>query len=388
MPSRPFDRALFALWIGFMTAQSFRGMFAADDPRIFRWVLLYAGLGVLFVLVNYRRRYFPFPTPRTTCLLILWATTISYVAYLAQGVYYDITLGPAGRFLSQDWAWAGSAIAVFPTVVGVPAALLLAKDDAPLARALAWVTAALMVVVAFYFQSRISWFAMLAYAPFAFRFLHVRQMLAAAALIAASFTFVMGTRTDEAISFVEELVGTSQALWAPTDSDVGRSLQIRAGIDTITQGPMTFLIGTGVYVHRYAIVPAIERLFDEFMPKQTFAIPGSRDDTGKGLTIFRTTGFTALLIDTGIIGILWFALLAGLCIIRLLMQRTAVAWLLAVPVVVSCGWLLANNILEVVLFYLLLMPGGLAQQLALGASSPQPAPGRAPAFAPPQAVHA
>jgi hypothetical protein len=34
------------------------------------------------------------------------------------------------------------------------------------------------------------------------------------------------------------------------------------------------------------------------------------------------------------------------------------------PVVVACGWLLANNILEVMLFYMMVMPGGLLQRLA------------------------
>ena len=37
-------------------------------------------------------------------------------------------MGSHGRFLSQDYIWSGSAYAVFPTLVAVPAAILLLRD--------------------------------------------------------------------------------------------------------------------------------------------------------------------------------------------------------------------------------------------------------------------
>jgi hypothetical protein len=39
-------------------------------------------------------------------------------------------------------------------------------------------------------------------------------------------------------------------------------------------------------------------------------------------------------------------------------------YILAIPVVVAFFWLLSNNTLDVMLLYMMVMPGGLLQQLA------------------------
>lgn len=364
VPARPVDRLVFGAWSAFMVLQSIRGIFATDDPRVMRWVLLYGSLWLMFAVVNYRNRYFPFPRPRTALLLILWSTFVSYVAYLGQGVYYDSELGTYGRFLSQDYVWAGSAVAVFPTLVGLPAALLLAGDDSRRVRLLVWATVVLMIAVAFYFQSRISWFVMAAFVPFGWRVVRVRQFVAAFALFVVLFAVFMPNPVEDAAGFADELIQTAGALWDPAPSDVGRTLQLKAGVMTVLEDPVTMFVGTGIYAHRFAIVPAIVRLFEEFLPEQNFIMPGTRIDAGLGLTIFRTTGFTAMLIDTGVLGLLWFAALFALCGARVLAIRSSARFILAVPVVVAFGWLLSNNTLEVMLLYVLIMPGGLLQRLA------------------------
>ena len=358
------DRFLFSIWTVYMIAQSVIGIYATDDPRVIRWVILYVMVGLVFAIAVYRRRYFPFPTARTACLLILWATAATYLAYLGQGYYYQQSLGRFGRFLSQDYIWAGSAYAVFPTLLAIPAALLLANDPSLRTRCLVWLNVALMVAVAFYFESRMSWFMFAAFVPVAWRVVRVRQVIAAFALCTVMYASYIPDPLQNAGAFVGELVGTSQALWNPSDSDVGRTLQVRAALMTATRDPKTFLVGAGVYEHRYAIVPAITALIDEFLPAQTFVVPGARDDSGLGLTLFRTTGFAALLIDTGIIGLLMFTTLAGLCAVHILRLPTASRFILVVPLGVALLWLLSNNILDIMLLYLLIMPSGVLQELA------------------------
>jgi hypothetical protein len=390
------DRFLFMAWIVYMIAQSIVGIFATDDPRVMRWVLLYAGLGLLFLVVNFRRQFFPFPSVATVCALIMWSTVVSYVAYLGQGMYSDYTLGQYGRFLSQDMVWVGSAVAVFPTIIAIPAALLALREGTIRASVLAWITIVLSIAVAFFFQSRISWFVMAAFAPVAWRVVAPRQVAAAAVLVVVMFAVFVPNPLKNAGGFTMELVQTSQALWAPSNSDVGRTLQLKAGVLTILRDPQTFFFGTGVYGHRFAIIPTIVGLFDEFLPAQDFAIAGARNDTGLGLQIFRTTGFTALLIDTGVIGISLFTALFVLCAWRVLSSRSAAKYVLTIPLLVAFFWLLSNNILDVMLMYLMLMPGGLLHRLAeqterdgeraaaMATPALRPSPARLAPFAVPQ----
>src|SRR5437762_2318851 len=103
------ERLLFLGWSTYMIAQSCVGIFVNDDPRILRWLLLYSMLGATYVIVRSARASFPFPGLRRASMIIVVSTFVAYAAYLGQGMYFDADLGLHGRFLSQDYVWAGSA---------------------------------------------------------------------------------------------------------------------------------------------------------------------------------------------------------------------------------------------------------------------------------------
>ena len=163
--------------------------------------------------------------------------------------------------------------------------------------------------------------------------------------------------------FTNSMLESTQVLWAPGKSDVSRYVQFKAGFMTITDNLALFLFGGGVYSHRFLIIPHIEYLYARYLPEQSFLIPGSRDDTGSGLTIFRTTGFTALLIDSGMIGMILFTANFMLVAWKLLKGKSPNRNTLLVVLLMAYAWLISNNIVDMMMLYLLIMPRGLIEQL-------------------------
>src|SRR5207248_1333849 len=147
------QRNAYLLFIGYMLLQSFVGIVVNDDMRLVRWVVFYGMLGVLSSIVYYRNNEFPFPSARSTALIVMISGLVYYTAYLVQGVIEEAILGQWGRYLTQDYVWSGSAYAVFPTLVATPAALYLMNDGARWVRTLAWGAIAQMMVVAWYYDS-------------------------------------------------------------------------------------------------------------------------------------------------------------------------------------------------------------------------------------------
>jgi len=296
----------FNLWIGYMLMESVVGVIYNDDLRIIRWILFYAMFGIIGAIVYYRGNEFPFPSFKGTSLIIVITTVILYIGYLGQGMYFDSVLGLYGRYLSQDMIWAGSAYAVFPTLVAAPAAFYLVNDPAVRVRILAWSLIAITMGVAFYFSSRITWLVLAGCFVVFVRKFKVKAAIAITITFFVIFSVFM-TRPEESFSaFVEDVFQASQAIWSPGESDINRNLQLRAGLMRVTDNPKTFLIGDGIYSHRFTVIPYVEKLYRLYLPDlRVHLIPGTRDDT-VGLTIFHTVGFTALLIDTGLIGMLLF----------------------------------------------------------------------------------
>src|SRR5204863_6173131 len=119
-------------------------------------------------------------------------------------------------------------------------------------------TVAIAMSVAFYFDSRVSWMTFFGYTAIiaGTRLLRLRDLIAGCLVFGLLFAAFMPDPTENLAAFADELVQTSEALWNPSKSDVGRNLQWKAGWMTLTRSATTFLIGTGVYSHRFAILPA------------------------------------------------------------------------------------------------------------------------------------
>ncbi|MBI2187968.1 MAG: hypothetical protein HYU37_12765 [Acidobacteria bacterium] len=348
-PAPRTDTALFVTWALLMAVQSVRGMLAEGDPRIARWIAMYLALAALaWVLSRYR-----VAPLRNRYAVVVGATVAVYTAYLAAGAYWEATVAPGARFFAQGYVWAGTAGAVFPTVVAFPAALLLAERQRGWMRALGVAGLLVIAAVAWYYDSRYSWLVMGGYVVL---WLTNRLwMLAGTVAVAASFVLVtgMGLTASDAVDYV---------------SDQTRTLQFEIARDAIADDWTLAAIGAGVYTHRTILPPYAQRAFDRYVSDETLNgmwldYEGQPIARGFGGT-YRTTGLPAFFIDTGILGI---GLLAVLFILRAVALARSTAsdrrlWLAALAF--GGAAMLLLNPIDLVLFYLLIMPDGLLDELA------------------------
>jgi len=536
---------IFITWSLYMIVQSVAGVIINNDLRIFKWAMFYCMILFLFILLTFFRNKFIFPEYKKLLLIIIITSQLVFTAYLVQGFIFDSLLGLSGRYLTQDWLWSGSAYAVFPTLIALPACLLsLDEERSRLLKTMSWVLIYTMMMVYFYFESRIGWLAffgiLLTYLcnfnfkmfktslknffiitlMFGFTFLifksninrlfslyliPVNELVNTTLKSSESNEIVLGCNivikdikkrmliTDERlaqkdlnkpeiiknlrlekqfldtylifinvkkvrfeifqlnrdissknwdsfdkqtsfnnknltliqkkkelkvleeklknfkknhdnyvlfkdwlekkeydVSFLEkkeifmiftlnlintnnfgfwrDLTNATIVLVDPKGSDVNRQLQYKAGLLRLTDNVKTFFIGDGFLSHRYTILPHIKKLYSKNKDLMTESlIKGTRVDDSD-IKIFRTTGFIALLLDTGLIGMILFMLLFitsmfkiyqinQLSLLRMLLfNRTLV--FIVLPFI-CFSWFLPINITDLSLAYILIIPNGL-----------------------------
>lgn len=364
-------RLVFRVFIIYLVCQSVIGIVTTGDARNIRWLLLYVLVGVVSNIAS-RYREFEFPDPRTAWTLILCTTALYDALYIAQGVYGQIMFpepglwGEPGRFRVQNYLWTGPALAVLPTLLGMPAALCLMHDRSRRIRTLAWLVVLMSIVVAYYFDSRLAWSVVLSSMVISLRRLRLKRVLLGMAIAAVVLGVLAEHPVADAKSVIVTLYETSQMLWKPNDSDIGRNIDFKVAWMAIGESPLTFLIGHGIGSHKTVAIPYLEEMFRRDLPAilQWEVISGSPNDPDNKLVVYRTTAFTALLVDTGVIGMMLFTACFVLLTRRLLTEATRERPLLILCVVLAFIWIIAVNVLDTVLFYLILMPDGILFRLS------------------------
>lgn len=347
---------VFVLLMGYLMLQSVIGMVVNEDWRIVRYALLYLMMGVLYWIVQRRGGDFPFPSHRRLLYILAVTTSFYLCMFVGQGIWGERVHGPLGRFTPQEYIWAGSAAAVFPILVGVPAAGMLLLRGALLRdRVLAWLTILATMVAGFYFYSRMTWFVTITILATVLRRLSPFRVAFLAVFFFGAFCFW----SDETMGdLLGDLFNTSQMMWAPSETDgKSRLLQLSAGFYTMSSDLRTFFIGNGFYSNRYMIVPGVRELLSKYPTWSDYVDTAFVGDIE--LEIVRTTGLPALMIDTGIVGLGLLAANLLFIMQKVLRSRSSVAMMLAMLPLMAVLWLCVSNTLDLVLFYILLMPNGL-----------------------------
>jgi uncharacterized membrane protein len=119
-------------------------------------------------------------------------------------------------------------------------------------------------------------------------------------------------------------------------------------------------VGDGIYSHKTTIIPALQKLY-ESVPAAPITIKSQelRDDAFQ-----RTTAFSALLIDTGVIGMLSLIMLFIFTAHKILSQKGPHRVVLLTTLFLTFTWQFSINMTGIFLFYLLFMPCGLIEQLS------------------------
>lgn len=378
--SNPAHKFVFFLWVFYMVMESIIGIMVNSDLRIIRWILFYIELGLLSSILYYRSREFPFPPVRQFSIVVLITTVIYYIAYLAHGMIIESMLGigtlgrVAAQYLTEGFLWSGSAMAIFPTLIAMASAIFLMNDSSFKVRMLALFSMFLMMFVGFYYDSRLSWVIIFAMCLVSFKRFRLTKLIKIIVLFGLMFHIFMPNNPIG--KFLYTIFEGTQTLWHAGESGMGRKLQFEAGLLRLTDNQRTFLIGDGIYSHRFTINPHVNELYRKYIPeKLKFNVPSyekirAAQDVGPGgTTIFRTTAFTALVIDTGIIGMTLFYLNYIFTGLKLIKQKSTQRIILLTILFLAFMWLFNNNISEVVFLYILIMPRGLLEQLST-ASSP------------------
>jgi len=358
------EKAVFILWALYMTVHSMIGMIVLHDIRIMRWLIFFTMLALLMVLV--RRKDFAPPSFRQISILILFGAFMNFSLYLAQGLYFEkiLKMGTYGRFENQDYFWSGSAYAMFPILLGLPAALFLIRDHSRRVRIWAWLTIFLSLVTSYYFQSRVGFGAIVLFLVLGYRQIGFKRFSVAFLLFLLVF-FVSSKRPfQEAGYYVSQLIDSTQVLTNSSDnSNKFRNLMLKASVLTAADNWITLFTGSGFYTHRYLIVPHMRELQNKFVQKEYIrtSLLGRR---GKPLsteigTIYRTSTFPALLIDTGLFGLILFSANFLLLGRKILSRKEKQKWIFLMVLFLSYMWMFVVNITDIILFYLILMPGGL-----------------------------
>lgn len=348
---------IFLIMIGYMIIQSLYGMMELGSLRKIRWIVYFGMLGVLSLVIS--KKGFPVPSKRKLSLIIVWAALGYFLLYSASGLFCETVLKES-KWNLLGGSWAGTTYTVFPLVIVMPALIFLAKDKKRTYRLIALITLLIIMFFAFYFESRISWLLMLAFFIVSLPLLGIRKTFLYLLLFSLFlFVFVqfIWPKWFTIEVFAKLLVKTTEILWHPSEShDIGRLMHLRIAFPIISSDLKTLLFGYGFRTSGPLIGPNLAKLY----------IEAGRPDIAERVINYQSTiGFTTILVETGLIGFLLLVMNFFFVARQLLLKKEIFGrGILLFSLLATFLWLFTGTLLDIVLFYLIIMPSGLLLQLS------------------------
>lgn len=348
---------IFIIMLAYMILQSSRGLVELESLRKVRWILYFFMLGILsFVLL---RRTFPIPSPKKISFTIAATGLIYFLTYLVMGLFYQVILDRP-KWDIQNVVWGGTTYAAFPIIIIMPVIIFILREKGKYYRQLGWITLCIVTIASFYYESRISWMVILAFFIFFLPALGFRKFIASFIILFlilnVSFSLFMPKWYNLKI-FSQILYQGSELIWKPAEtSDYGRAMHLQIAFPIISENWNTFLFGYGFRASGPLIGPHLAELYRD---RGMFEIAKQAE------TYQSTVGITALITETGIIGLI--LLLANFFLTAwaiLFQKRKCNRLILALSLIFAFLWMLITDPIDIILFYFLIMPSGLLIQLA------------------------
>lgn len=357
---------IFFLLIAYMLFQCFRGILVLDSPRKIRWVIFYLMLGMLVPLLSGRR--YPIPSVRKIAFLVTIASLVYFSVYLGYGLIFELLgvnrfhLQYAMKLIGVIAIWGSTAYTMFPLVVAIPAILIIVKDRSRVYRWIGWITLLILTCTAFYYDSRVSIFTITVFMFVSLFSLGLRKWFIMIAVCVLSlflfFSFIWKDSRNLSF-FLNDTYGTINRLQEAESSGIGkqdiyRYVWMKAGFLGISDNCQHFLFGHGFRTSGRIVAPYVHNLLAKYgrpMP--------SRDES------VATEAITNLLVDTGVIGIFFLIINFILVALQILERKgNSNRIILILSLFVIFAWLFVINIVDVMLFYLMIMPSGFLVQLS------------------------
>jgi len=351
---------VFILMVVYLIIQGTRGMLGLESLEKIRWLVYYGMLGVLLFMIS--KKGFPVPEPRKMWLIISGAALVYLLLYLGQVLFIKVVWG-MDILEAHALGWKGSAYALFPLVIGIPAAIFLLDEKKYIRRWLGWATLATAILAVFYVDSRATWVAIIAFLSVSLFKLGLRRFIFFLLCFLLIFSLFLGVGDrakfiGRAGDFYREMVEVVENIWVPLEQkhDIDRIIHIQVGFISISESWKNFLFGYGLRTSGFIISPHLKSLFEEH---------GLFDLAAKVKEDVSTEGFTALLVDTGFVGVFLLGMNFLFTAHKVIIQReNPYRIFLLLSLILTFFWLFLNNLLEIILFYLLIMPSGLLVQLS------------------------
>lgn len=366
-------RFVFLLLIAYMLVQCFYGMFVLESPRKLRWVVYFLMLGAITLILTDKKTVVP--SVRNLALLITVTALIYLCVYIGYGIFFEL-LG-INRFdlqyaqimkgvdVGAIAIWGTTAYALFPVAVAMPAIFILLKDKASKFRRIAWITLTVAAFGAFYYDSRVGVLTILAFIILSIVSLGLRKaivILSISVIILSLFIGLLwegerktaGFIIDDHFRFIDTLLLQGPKRNPTEQRDLGRILLIEVAFTSIADSWEHFLFGYGYRRGGFVIAPHLDNLFLYHGIRHTVL------DDGVG-----AEAFTNVVVETGMVGLSLLALNFFFVARQILRQKSNPNRLaLLLSLLVIAGWLFVIDILDIVLFYLAIMPSGVLVQLS------------------------
>ena len=253
----------------------------------------------------------------------------------------------------------GYVVSVY--IVFIPAALITIKNDAPARGNIGWLTLALSLMTQVLYGSRsgiliILIFLSLFIFQYSLRLRVVKGFLLFIPLIGLMLLFQVFFNEISIESIFTDLLSTlhlkDASSYNPNLQDIDRRIWNFSAILALSDNAFNFLFGWGLRTSGYIVAPYVYDLFFEALGSAIY-----NEDVG-------TSGFAALAVDGGCLGLFLIATILIFCIVKI--YRTSgksELFLLFAPIAFILQ-LFVMNIFDVLLLYLSIMPCGLYVALA------------------------
>ena len=366
----------FLLMAAYMMFQAMRGVSELESARKLRWVVFYGMIGLL-PLTMYAGR-FPLPSRRQVIFAVITSTVVYLTIYLLSGLAAEGIFNVDRYDLQTVW-WGSTAYAILPVAIALPAIFISIRDKDKWYRRLGWTAFLLVVLASMYYDSRVGMLAVIAFLIATLPVLGIKRyfwVLVSAVAVLFAFTLVIWPSYRTLGFTAQEVYGVVQTTWDPAKRtqvgrrDIGRAVYMRAAFSSIDGDWRTYLFGYGLRAHGRVISPRVSELYAQYGRPDIAA--QIKEDTG-------TEAFTALVVDTGLVGLLLLVANFGLVAVQVMRNSSdRYRFLLLTSAVILFLWTFVINLLDVTLFYVAIMPSGLlilmarpSEERAVASSAPE-----------------
>lgn len=358
---------LFVLLVAYFVLQSVRGVVEFGELRKLRWVAFFLLLG-LVVLVDLGSR--PAEGARKRLARALTAAWVGYLVwYIGWGLFAELVRG-VSRYAIQPGEWGTPAYTLSPLVVAVPAALLTLRDDQRGYRRLAVASLILSVVAAFYYDARVAVLALLVLAVFAAPGSRRAFVMIAGTivLVAAVSINVFWSKSRDLEFFLRDTFETGSSLRVPVDRrglyrDYDRVAHLKIAFTTLQDGRVPFLFGYGYRTSGRHIGEKLYDLLDSY--------GRTPSDISYDQNNVATEAFTALMVETGVVGVGLVVANVALSLLRVWRaSRDPIRWVILCAGTGLLLWTVAINFLDAIWLFLAIAPSGIFVRLGLPERQP------------------